>query len=89
MLYNFLVRQVKQGSFYKTFRYNIKTANKKSWQSFFVERKRWIKKFSLPLPRHIEGVPYYQAEIIPIEPDTGNAETGKSVIDTYTPFLYF
>ena len=39
--------------------------------------------------RHIEGVPYYQAEIIPIEPDTGNAETGKSVIDTYTPFLYF
>ena len=29
-----------------------------------------------------------QAEIIPIEPDTGNAETGKRVIDTY-PFSDF
>ena len=43
----------------------------------------------LSLLRHFKGVPYYQAEIIPIEPDTGNAETGISVIDTYTPFLYF
>ena len=25
---------------------------------------------------NLEGVPYYQAEIIPIVPDTGNAETG-------------
>ena len=30
-----------------------------------------------------------EAEIRPIVPDTGNAETGRSVIDIYTPFLYF
>ena len=29
------------------------------------------------------------AEIIPIVPDTGNAETGSSVIDKNTPFLCF
>ena len=26
--------------------------------------------------RYFKGVPYCQAEIIPIEPETGNAETG-------------
>ena len=27
--------------------------------------------------RYFKGVPYCQAEIIPIVPDTGNAETGN------------
>ena len=38
--------------------------------------------------RYFEGVPYYQAEIIPIEPDTGNAETGMHNLSTHTPFQF-
>ena len=35
-----------------------------------------------------KGCPYYQAEIIPIEPDTGNAETGMHNLSTHTPFQF-
>ena len=41
----------------------------------------------LSLPRHFKGVPYYQAEIIPIVPDTGNAETGKDATILHYPLF--
>lgn len=40
-------------------------------------------------PEFLKGCLTLQAEIIPIEPDTGNAETGRSIINTHTPFQFF
>ena len=44
--------------------------------------------FSYLCRRYFRGVPYFQAEIIPIVPDTGNAETGIIIFE-HTPFPFF
>ena len=55
---------------------------------FFAYRSRFPESFYYLCRRYFEGVPYYQAEIIPIEPHTANAETGMHNLSTHTPFQF-